>query len=167
MKSKKKKHYFHSRPWSQLKSVWIRLDSAILFCSQWIRGWQTHLLSSDCTWTLHLTNGSPTAPFSHSQMAMWSTTEHLALSPQAFAHGSTHFRFMQAKFRAQSEFTLHSGRQYGGIPLNSGKHEHDGLPLSGRHLELGPQGLGTQGLTCSTSWAGGGAASFFWVILSS
>lgn len=84
----------------------------------------------------------------------------MALSPHAFAHGSAHFRFIQAKFRAHSEFTLHSGRQYGGIPLYSGKHEHDGWPLSGTHRELGPQGLGTQGFTGGASWAGGGAADF-------
>lgn len=45
-----------------------------------------------------------------------------------------------------SEFEAHSGRQFGGDPVKSGKHEHDGESPETRHSELGPQGEGTQGL---------------------
>lgn len=40
---------------------------------------------------------------------------------------------------------MHSGRQFGGDPLNSGKQEHAGeLPVV-LHKEFGPQGFGSHG----------------------
>jgi len=43
---------------------------------------------------------------------------------------------------------MHSGLQFGGEPIKSGKQEHEGdCPLTW-HCELGPHGEGTHG--CST-----------------
>jgi hypothetical protein len=42
----------------------------------------------------------------------------------------------------------HSGLQFGGAPINSGKQEHDGKLFTTRHCALGPQGDGSQGLSC-------------------
>jgi len=44
-----------------------------------------------------------------------------------------------------SEFEMHSGRQLGGAPTNSGRQEQDGDSPDTRHSELGPQGEGWQG----------------------
>lgn len=65
---------------------------------------------------------------------------------------------MHAKLYEQSEFEVHSGRQAGGEPTYSGKHEHDGLPFTSWHCELGPHGEGTQTLT--GSWYSGTTVSF-------
>jgi len=49
----------------------------------------------------------------------------------------------------------HSGRQLGGLPIYVGWHEHDGVPPTSLHCELGPQGDGTHGFKNG----GGGAGS--------
>lgn len=49
---------------------------------------------------------------------------------------------MQAKWFAHSLLLIHSGRQLGGIPMNSGKQEHDGESLITLHSALAPQGEG-------------------------
>jgi len=41
---------------------------------------------------------------------------------------------------------MHSGLQFGGDPVNSGRHEHDGVSPFTWHCEFGPQGDGTHGL---------------------
>lgn len=62
---------------------------------------------------------------------------------------------MQAIFELQSEFVVHSGRQFGGLPMYDRKHEHDGEPLMSLHSEKGPHGEGKQGLTgCNSSITG-------------
>jgi len=40
---------------------------------------------------------------------------------------------------------MHSGLQFGGDPMNSGKQEQDGVSPFTWHCELGPQGDGTHG----------------------
>lgn len=55
---------------------------------------------------------------------------------------------MQAKFDSHSLLLVHSGRQFGGDPLYSGKQEQDGEPLISLHSEFGPHGEGSQGLVC-------------------
>jgi len=52
---------------------------------------------------------------------------------------------MQAWFVGHSELDIHSGRQFGGAPTNSGRHEQDGESPDTRHSELGPQGEGWHG----------------------
>lgn len=37
---------------------------------------------------------------------------------------------------------MHSGRQFGGLPMKFGKHEHDGESPDTLHSEFGPQGDG-------------------------
>lgn len=52
---------------------------------------------------------------------------------------------MQAKLLAHSELLMHSGRQFGGVPLYSGKHEQEGASLTTLHCAFGPQGEGLHG----------------------
>jgi hypothetical protein len=52
---------------------------------------------------------------------------------------------MHAKLLEHSELLTHSGRQLGGEPTYSFKHEHDGESPIGRHSEFGPHGDGWQG----------------------
>jgi hypothetical protein len=60
---------------------------------------------------------------------------------------------MHAKLLEHSELIVHSGLQLGGLPTKLTKQEHEGTPPTSLHCELGPQGLGTQGLT--TTGVGG------------
>lgn len=66
--------------------------------------------------------------------------------PQIPGHGSTHFRFLHARFTEQSELTVHSARQFGGLPINVDKQEHTAWSFNSRHWLLSPQGLGLHGL---------------------
>lgn len=52
---------------------------------------------------------------------------------------------MQLLEESHSALTVHSGRQFGGEPKKSGIHEQDTSPLLSLHIELLPQGFGTQG----------------------
>lgn len=49
---------------------------------------------------------------------------HLEFKPQDPGQGSLHFWLLQASFCAQSELTVHSGLQVGGVPIYSGRQEH-------------------------------------------
>lgn len=40
---------------------------------------------------------------------------------------------------------IHSGLQFGGDPINSAKHEQEGVSPLTWHWDLGPHGEGTQG----------------------
>lgn len=51
---------------------------------------------------------------------------------------------------------MHSGRQFGGDPIYSNKHEHDGFPFDEMHIEFSPQGEGLHG---STGSCGGGGST--------
>lgn len=52
---------------------------------------------------------------------------------------------MHAKLLAHSLLETHSGRQFGGDPIKSRKHEHEGESPTRRHSEFEPQGVGRQG----------------------
>lgn len=43
---------------------------------------------------------------------------------------------------------MHSGRQFGGVPINSEAHEQEGELCIDLHTELGPHGEGTHGFVC-------------------
>lgn len=53
---------------------------------------------------------------------------------------------MQAKWFAQSLLLLHSGRQFGGEPINCDKQEQEGDSPLTWHSALAPQGDGWHGL---------------------
>lgn len=103
-------------------------------------------------------NGSPVKPSGHVHIGVWLMTLHCAPAPHDPGQGSLHFSLMHAKLLAHSELITHSGRQFGGLPVNSGRHEHEGVPPISLHCELGPHGDGTQGLTGIGSAGGGGGA---------
>lgn len=63
---------------------------------------------------------------------------------------------MHARLVEHSEFEMHSGRQLGGVPINSRRHEQDGESPIGRHSELAPHGDGLHG---SIGSLGGGGCS--------
>lgn len=60
--------------------------------------------------------------------------------------GSLHFMFIHALLYEHSLLVIHSGLQLGGEPINSGKHEQEGVSPFVWHWELGPHGDGTHGL---------------------
>lgn len=62
---------------------------------------------------------------------------------------------MQANVLAHSPLLTHSGLQFGGAPINSGRQEHAGDSPAALHSELGPQGEGWHGLICT----GGGSSA--------
>lgn len=96
---------------------------------------------------LQLRNGSPVKPYWHKHMGVWLTTRHSALVPQDPGQGSLHFLLIHAIFDRHSVLLVHSGRQLGGAPRNSGKHLHNGLSPFSEHSELGPHGEGKHGFT--------------------
>lgn len=49
---------------------------------------------------------------------------------------------MQARLSAHSLLLIHSGLQFGGLPINSGKHVQTGASLTSLQMALGPQGDG-------------------------
>lgn len=88
-------------------------------------------------------------------IGVWFITLHRALVPQEPGHGSLHFCVMHARLLGHSGLTVHSGRQFGGLPMYLGKQEHEGLPPISLHSLFGPQGDGTQGF-CGTGCSSGG-----------
>lgn len=89
-------------------------------------------------------------PEVHVQIGLWLIVWQLALWPHIPGHGSLHFCPIHALSRLHSVLITHSGRQLGGLPINSGRHEHIAWPLSSLHWLLGPQGDGLHGLVGST-----------------
>lgn len=77
---------------------------------------------------------------------MWLITLHCALIPQEPGQGSEHLLRIQAKLLEHSELIVHSGLQFGGLPIKVSKQEQDGKSPILRHCEFGPQGDGTHGL---------------------
>lgn len=69
-------------------------------------------------------------------------TLHSALKPHVFGQGFIHFCLMHALSKGHSELTVHSGRQFVGVPVYSGRHEQTAWLFISRHWLLGPQGLG-------------------------
>lgn len=51
---------------------------------------------------------------------------HWDLNPQDPTQGSPHFSFIQAMLLGHSAWTIHSGLQFGGLPIYDDKHEQDG-----------------------------------------
>lgn len=96
-------------------------------------------------WGEHCVNGSPTNPGKQTQLGVWLTTLHSALTPQTPGQGSVHFKFMHAKWLLHSLLLTHSGLQFGGAPKKSGKQEHDGDSPTTLHCAFGPHGEGWQG----------------------
>lgn len=93
----------------------------------------------------HLVNGSPSNPWRQLHIGAWFTTLHSALCPQTLMQGSTHLCRTQLIVASHSEFTVHSGRQLGGDPKKSGKHEQDANPLLSLQIALPPHGFGMHG----------------------
>lgn len=59
---------------------------------------------------------------------------------------------MQASSFGHSLLAMHSGLQFGGLPINSFKQAHDGELPTSLQMELGPHGDGSQGFTFSIGW---------------
>jgi len=74
-------------------------------------------------------------------------TLHCAFCPQVPGQGSLHFIFLHAKWYGHSPLLMHSGLQFGGEPIKSGKQEHDGCCPFTWHCEFGPHGDGTHGFS--------------------
>ena len=91
-------------------------------------------------------SGDPWYPGKHEQMALWFMTLHSALTPQIPGpQGDLHFWFIHAKFCWHSEFTKHSGRQFGGSPIYPGKQLQTQAPLKSLKLLYCPHLLESQG----------------------
>lgn len=73
-------------------------------------------------------------------------TTHSAFEPQDPSQGLTHFSRTQARLLGHSSSYIHSGRQFGALPIYPGWHEQAGVSPTMRHCECGPQGEGIQGL---------------------
>lgn len=84
-------------------------------------------------------------------------TSHRAPTPQVPAQGLAHLNLWHALFGGHSELTTHSGLQFGGDPVYSGRQEQTACPLILRHWLFGPHGDGLHGLTGSGVTAGGGS----------
>lgn len=67
--------------------------------------------------TEHPEKGSPVYPIMQWHAGEWLTTLHKALKPHEPGQGSLHFSLIHAEFEAHSEFSMHSGRQFGGLPM--------------------------------------------------
>ena len=87
---------------------------------------------------MHCAKGSPVKPVKQVHIGVWLTTRHSVLEPHEPGQGSLHFRLMQAKLLEHSLLLTHSGLQFGGEPIKSGKQAQDGLSLIVWYMELGP-----------------------------
>lgn len=94
---------------------------------------------------LHCVNAFPVNPSTHEHIATCLITWQLASIPQEPGQGSLHFWFIHAKLLEQSSLMVHSGLQLGGLPSNSGRHEHDGMSWMFLHIAFNPQGEGIHG----------------------
>jgi len=83
------------------------------------------------------------------QIGLWLIVWQLAFWPHIPGHGSLHFCPIQALSRLHSVLITHSGRQLGGLPIYSGRHEHIAWPFFSLHWLFGPQGDGLHGLVGS------------------
>lgn len=98
------------------------------------------------------TNGSPLKPMLQLQIALWLTVWQRAFIPHVPGQGSLHFWLMHDLSCEHSELTTHSGRQFGGAPVNSGKHEQTAWLFTSRHWLFKPHGDGWHGFSIGTSW---------------
>lgn len=70
---------------------------------------------------------------------------HSALAPHDPGQGSLHFLLTHAISVGHSEFDIHSGWQFGGLPKYSSRQAHDDVLPTSLQIELGPQGDGIHG----------------------
>lgn len=99
---------------------------------------------SPLTIGLHWVNGSPVYVCMQVHIGVWLTTKQSVLLPQEPIQGSLHFWLIQANWLEHSPLLMHSGLQFGGVPINSGKHEQEGESLVILHSAFEPQGDGWQ-----------------------
>lgn len=66
----------------------------------------------------------------------------LAFRPHEPGHGSRHFWVMQALLLGHSGLIVHSGRQFGGLPIKESRQEQEGTPPMSLHCALEPHGDG-------------------------
>ena len=90
-------------------------------------------------------NPSPWNPCMQLQTGLWLRTRQSAFALQDPGHGSTQRWLIQALVDGQSELTIHSGRQFGAVPIMLAKQPHWACPATTVHCELGPQGCGLHG----------------------
>ena len=64
-----------------------------------------------------LLNGSPVKSSGQEHAGVWWIILQIAPNPQEPGHGSLHFSFMHALLLGQSGFMVHSGLQFGGLPM--------------------------------------------------
>lgn len=100
----------------------------------------------------HLINGSPLKPNSQLQIGLWLTTWQRACNPHTPSHGFLHFWFTHDRSSAHSELTKHSGRQFGGAPIISGKQLHTAWLFNSRHWLFRPQGIEAHGDSIGVAW---------------
>ena len=65
---------------------------------------------------LQRSNGLPVKSSGHVQTGVWLMTEHRAWKPQEPGQGSIQRCWLHALLLGHSEFIVHSGRQFGGLP---------------------------------------------------
>ena len=99
----------------------------------------------------HCENGSPENPLLQTHIGIWFLTRQYAFTPQRPGHGSWHLRLIQALSGEQSEFMVHSGRQFGGEPIIWDWQLHSQRsPTTRGKFAFGPQGFGSHGSISST-----------------
>lgn len=72
-------------------------------------------------------------PSKHVHIGVWLITLHCAPTPHDPGQGSLHFCRIHAKLLEHSGLIVHSGRQFGGLPIKSIRHEQDGVVPTGLH----------------------------------
>lgn len=97
-------------------------------------------------------------PSGQVQIGVWFITLHSASTPQDPGQGSLHFSVIHAKLLGHSEFIIHSGLQFGGLPIYPTTQEHEGRPLMSWHIEFAPHGAGTHGFILIKGFSGSTAA---------
>lgn len=65
----------------------------------------------------HAVNGSPVNWSWQRQIGRWFNTLQVANEPHVPIHGLMHRSLTQARFREHSEFVIHSGLQFGALPM--------------------------------------------------
>lgn len=85
---------------------------------------KAHLQCKNSIWNknyllirVHCVNGSPVNPNGQAQTGLWLFPWHSALIPQVCSQTSEHLFLMQALSDGHSELTIHSGWQFGGVPI--------------------------------------------------
>lgn len=90
-------------------------------------------------------NGSPVKPTGHEHTGLWFIAKHNACDPHEPRQAFIHLFLIHVMSPGQSLLVAHSGRQFGGTPMYSGRHLHAGWPSKFLHSELEPHGEGLHG----------------------